>query len=123
MATGVLVILTLLTLLTSLAFGWALLAGVCVISLLAVVHLLRYRRWEFSQQGLLQIGNTGWQWQQASGCERVQVAGDITLWPGLIVLPLKSQSGSFRVTLVLLPDSANRDQQRRLRVRLKTRHW
>lgn len=52
----------------------------------------------------------------------VQLGGDMFIHPKLMILNLTSDEG-FRRSLILLPDSADPDTQRRLRSRLLLRSW
>jgi hypothetical protein len=96
-------------------------AGVLIaICLALVVHL--YYLWCLHRQanGRLWVSGNHWHWQDENGHRELVLAGSITVWPKLIILPFKEPGHGQRKTLILLPDSASADDLRCLRSWLRT---
>lgn len=121
---ALLMTLTLFQALGSGGYVWLLSLLCWLICALAAVHFLQ---WQKLQAGYLSVTARGWEWQPAQGTGSDvtpwQPVDDILLWNHLLVLPLGKSPKKPCLTLVLLPDSAPADEQRRLRVFLKTCHW
>lgn len=99
---------------------WQSVGVLIAICLALIVHL--YYLWRLHRQtkGLLWVSGNRWRWQDENGHRELVLAGSITVWPKLIILPFKESGQGRRKTLVLLPDSASADDLRCLRSWLRT---
>ncbi len=64
--------------------------------------------------------NQWWLMTQSGQSIKASVDRDSVLWTNMLVLNFNKHENGRRRSLVLLPDSANQEQLRHLRVRLKT---
>lgn len=102
-------------------WGWAarVLAGLLALGLM--VHLLYRARLRRRVSGRLSYAAGRWAWQQGAVTESLTPRGEFLVWPWLIILRFGVDGKRPSRTLVLLPDSANADDLRRLRVLLLSR--
>jgi hypothetical protein len=85
-----------------------------------IIHLIYRAKRRDKATGQLSYSGGRWSWQSGSLTEILIPAGDFLVWPWLVILPFRTERRA-RLTLVLLLDSANADDLRRLRVLLLSR--
>lgn len=104
-------------------WGWGARFGALAVCVLLLWHL-RYRyRGRACEAGELAFDRGLWTWHSKGEIRSLALAGELLVWPWLIILPFRETTGPRRWHLVLLPDSADADDLRRLRVLLFSRAW
>lgn len=71
----------------------------------------------------LSLTERGWLLTGPKGVRELQLAGEVLVWSRLIVLRFREASNGQTTHVVFLPDTAPADEQRRLRVWLRTQVW
>lgn len=103
-------------------------SGYGLLLLLAVCAVLGNGWWGLRQHrrlpGRISVWSGVWHLEGATRADNGHggdwhFAGEVLLWPWLVIVPLKREDGR-RITLIWWPDSAPAEDQRRLRVWLNT---
>lgn len=118
--------LSVVAIVSALGVSWQSLLLVIIYAGMCLAHWIYFRRWQCQQQGTLEMRSDTWCWQQdviTTASHDWRIVDDVVVWSWLIVLPLGNIATGQRKRLVILPDSATADNQRKLRVYLKTRYW
>jgi hypothetical protein len=99
---------------------WQMILMWITLCLLLAFHF--YYLWHLHRQetGFLWVSDSDWHWQDKNGHCDLVLAGSITIWPSLIILPFRECTHGRRKTLILLSDSATAEDLRRLRTWLRT---
>lgn len=98
------------------ALPWWVSLSLDLLVLFSLLKALR-RQWSVGVRRLRYDGQT-WTLAEAGSEQCLELAGERLVTPWLIVLGFLTQAGK-RISLVLPPDSASRDDLRRLRVALR----
>lgn len=126
LATLLLTSLSVLAIVSALGVSWQSLLLVIVYAGMALGHWIYFRRWQYRQRGVLDMRSDTWCWQANAAVPAShdwRIVDDVVVWSWLIILPLGNIATGQRKRLVILPDSTTTENQRKLRVYLKTRYW